>query len=226
MSFYGKSKEYIWEFGGAIIVILIVIVLALFLPLKLFPELIYLEILGTQQLYLSVAAFLVIFVTLLLTMRKFRKSMAKPKLRVAFSKERATGVEIDIRRDKSDDYNLYLLITNDGNAVTRLFQIDFEIPDIFDPKLKASIGGRFLPYETIRSSSNGDASKDTRIISFYNDWDFCVFVNSPVEFLTLSLKSLPQNYEDYEQEYEIRYRVYGDWAETQEGKLKVICKKK
>jgi len=152
--------------------------------------------------------------------------MAKPKLSVAFSKEGTTEVGINIRRDKSDDYNLYLWIINDGNAVTRLFQIDFEIPNIFDPKLKGSIGGRLLPYETIRPTSNGDASKDTRIISFYNDWDFCVFVNSPVEFLTLSLKSLPQNYEDYEEEYEIRYRVYGDWAETQEGKLKVICKKK
>ena len=222
MSFYNDNKELIWGIIGASVIIF----LAIFLPLERSPQPNFLETVGIIQLSISAVAFLVIWITLLLTMRQFRKSMAKPQLRVAFSKEGTTEVSINIRRDKNDDYNLYLWIINDGNAVTRLFQLDFEIPDIFDPKLKGSIGGRFLPYETIRPTSNGDASKDTRIISFYNDWDFCVFVNSPVEFLTLSLKSLPQNYEDYEEEYEIRYRVYGDWAETQEGKLKIICKKK
>ena len=190
-------------------------------------ELNFSETMAFAQLLFTILAFGFVLYTLYVALAQLRKSMAKPKLRVSFDKEGAKVVPvINIRRDKSEDYNLYLWIINDGNAVTRLFQIDFEIPDIFDPKLKGSIGGRFLPYETIRPTSNGDASKDTRIISFYNDWDFCVFVNSPVEFLILSLKSLPQNYEEYEEEYEIRYRVYGDWAETQEGKLKVICKKK
>jgi len=205
---------------------LIIVALAIGLPFLSKPGQDLLPKFALSQLSFSAVAFLVILLALYFTIVQLRKSMAKPKIRVAFNKEGATGVGINIRRDKSDDYNLYLWITNDGNAVTKLFQIDFEIPDIFDPELKGSIGGRFLPYQTIRPSSNGDASEDTRIISFCNDGDFCVFVNSPVEFLTLSLKSLPQNYEDYEEEYEIRYRVYGDWAETQEGKLKVICKKK
>jgi hypothetical protein len=218
MSFYERHKPVI--LGAVLAIVLVSLSLGLAylatygLPLS--------DRFSAMLLSLSTVAFVGVFIALMVAIAQFRKSMAKPKLGVAFSKEGATGVGINIRRDKREDYNLHLWISNNGNAVTKLFQIDFEIPDIFDPELKGEIGGHFLPYQVIRPSTSGD----TKIISFCNDWDFCVFVNSPVEFLILSLKSLPQNYKEYEKEYEIRYRVFGDWAETQEGKLKVICKKR
>jgi len=215
-----QTKLCIYAIMLAILIIIITAIVTYVLKLG------YSQMIATAGLLFVVAAFALVLLNLNATYVQLRKSMAKPQLKVALSEDGKTEAIIDIPKDEERKTSLSLWIINTGNAVTRLFQIDFEIPDIFDPELKGSIGGRFLPYETIRPSSNGNASEDTRIISFCNDWDFCVFVNSPVEFLTLSLKSLPQNYEDYEEEYEIRYRVYGDWAETQEGKLKVICKKK
>ena len=215
-----QTKLCIYAIMLAILIIIITAIVTYVLKLG------YSQMIATAGLLFVVAAFALVLLNLNATYVQLRKSMAKPQLKVALSEDGKTEAIIDIPKDEERKTSLSLWIINTGNAVTRLFQIDFEIPDIFDPELKGSIGGRFLPYETIRPTSNGDASKDTRIISFYNDWDFCVFVHSPVEFLTLSLKLLPQNYEDYEEKYEIRYRVYGDWAETQKGKLKVICKKK
>ena len=180
------------------------------------------DTIAVAQLIFTILAFMAVMYSLYAVFAQLRKSMAKPKLKLAFNKECPEAFPvINICRDKREDYDLHLWILNNGNAVTKLFQIDFEIPDIFDPELKGEIGGSLLPYQVIIPSASGD----TKIISFCNDGDFCVFVNNPVHFLTLLLKTLPQSYEEYGEKYEIRYRIYGDWAETQEGKLEVKVKK-
>ena len=222
MNFYRRHEPVIL---GAVLSLALVS-FTLLLALLATRGLVLSDRVSIMRLFLNAVAFPGAVIALMVAIAQFRKSMAKPRLKIAFSEDEKTEAAIYISKDKDDKSSLNLWIINTGNAVTKLFQIDFEIPNIFDPGPNRLIGGRFLQNQIISPSSNGDASEETRILSFCNDVDFCVFVNCPVKFLTLSLQSILQRYEDYEEEYEIRYRVYGDWAETQEGKLKVICTKK
>lgn len=212
-SFYKDNKDII----GAAVVAFLVIFLGLVLPPIFSPELSLLENLGVMQLSFTVLAFFVVFITFILMIRQFRKSMAKPKLKVAFTEDGKTETTIIITQDRKKMHHLNLYIINSGNAITKLFQVEFEIPIILNPSFSRAVVNNIPPYIPPRPSSN----RGKRIFPLCNDGNYCVFINSPCEFHSLTLHSEPSNYEEYKNEYEIRYTVFGDWAETQEGKLKV-----
>ncbi len=216
-SFYKDNKEIIWGAVGAFLVIF----LGLVLPPIFSPELSLLENLGVMQVSFTALAFFAVFIALILTMRQFRKSMAKPKLEVAFNENGDTKTTINVHKDKRESHNLNLWIINRGNAVTKLFQIEFEIPIILKPHFGRAVINTLPPFIPPRPSSNTDKI----IFPLCNDGNYCVFINSPCEFHRLTLTSEPNQYKEYKNEYEICYRVFGDWAETQDGKLKVIVKK-
>ena len=217
MSFFEKNKWYI----SGLVVLIIVILLILLLPPFLF-EFNYLETLGTQQLYFSIVAFAVIWITLLLTIRQFRKSMAKPQLKVAFSADGKAGTEIIITKSKDLTQSPGLWVINTGNAITKLFQVDFDLPAIFSP--------RFTPLTEVghgipQVASRNSPTKGNVIISFCSYEKIYCFVGNPAQIHSLHLETYPQNYEKYPEQFKIKYRIFGDWAEKQEGELTVSCKK-
>ena len=210
MNFFRKNKWYISGF----VVVLIIILLALLLPAFLF-EFDYLETLGTQQLYVSIAAFSVIWITLLLTISQFSKSNAKPLIKVAFNKNGEQSFNLTYRDNKATTDLPPLWIINEGNAISQHFQIDIIIPEsIINPE----IIGKRLTYTTI-TRDNGNC-----IFSYTNDEDYTLFVHKPKQPQDMNLSiaidnhkcmNLPKN------NFKLKYYIYGDWAETQKGELTV-----
>jgi hypothetical protein len=176
------------------------------------------------ELWVSALAFLVVWLTLILITFQFRKAMAKPELKLFFGKDNnefgensKTSIEVNINKDRYYEVQLYLWIKNTGNAVAKTFQIDIEVPSIFDP----------INFNTKQGNLPSRLSPDgkSRIYSYYNK-ETTYFVNKPEYVDSIILASHPKQYEKYEAEYEILYRVFGDWAKSQEDKLKVICNKR
>jgi len=200
---------------------IIIVALAIGLPFISKPSDSLIPNFALSQLAFSAVAFLIVFLTLYFTIVQLRKSMAKPKLKVTFTKDGKTETEIIITQDRKNIHHLKLYLINSGNAITKLFQVEFEIPIILKPSFNRAIGNIIPPYIPHKPSSNSEK----RIFPLCNDGNYPVFINSPCEFHSLTLHSEPTNYEEYKNEYEILYTVYGDWVETQEGKLKVIIKK-
>ncbi len=220
MNFYRKDKWYISGFGVAIIVILSILLLPFILRLlPFFSELSYSEILGTQQLYFSAVAFSVIWITLLLTMRLFRKSMAKPHIKVAFNEKREQSFTLTYKDNKATSNLPPLWLINEGNAISQHFQIVVIIPESII--ISESIGKR-LTYTTI-TRDNGNC-----IFSYTNDEDYTLFVHKPKQPQDMDLSiaiDCNECIKVYKDSFTIKYRIYGDWAETQEGTLKVYIKK-
>ena len=208
MSFLEKNKWYISGF----VVLIIVILLILLLPPFLF-EFNYLETLGTQQLYFSIVAFSVIWITLLLTIRQFRKSMAKPHIKVAFNEKGEQSFTLTYKDNRVTNSLPSLWLINEGNTISRYFQIDFIVPENI---------GKQSDYVAI-------ARDDGKyIISYTNDGKYTLFVNKPhLDPNMLFSPAIDTNkcIKISEDVRKIKYRIFGDWAETQEGELKIQVKK-
>jgi len=216
MSYFEKNKWYISGF----VVLIIVILLILLLPPFLF-KFNYSETLGTQQLYFSIVAFSVIWITLLLTIRQFRKSMAKPHIKVAFNEKGDQSFTLTYKDNRVTNSLPRLWLINEGNAIAQHFQIDVIIPkSITEPESKIK-----TLTETISTRDNGNC-----IFSYTNtnDKDDILFVHKPKQpknldfFIAIDTNKCIEASEDV---CKIKYRIYGDWAETQEGELKIKVKK-
>ena len=215
MNFYRKDKDLLWGIIGSTILI----VLAIVLPITSLFELDLLETVGMIQLRLSAVAFLVIFVTLILTIRQFRQSMAKPKIKVAFNENGEQSFNLTYKDNKATTDLPPLWIINEGNAISQHFQIDVIIPEsIINPE----IIGKRLTYTTI-TRDNGNC-----IFSYTNDEGYTLFVNKPKQPQDMNLSiaiDMNKCIKVSEDVHKIKYRIYGDWAETQEGELKIKVKK-
>lgn len=196
--------------GGGILCIVLAIVLPFFFPpgTELLPQF------TVAQVAISAIGFIAVLSTLCITIVQLRKSMAKPRITVAFDdkgRQEATLVDKDgnLRMDRLPS----LWLINEGNAVARYFQVDFIIP--------ASIGKQ-SPYTHV-SRYNGDY-----IISYTNDGKYTLFVNKPYldpNIVYSAAIDTSKCVETSEGSFEIEYRIYGDWTETQEGKLKINTNK-
>ncbi len=181
-----------------------------------------------SQLTFSAVAFFIVFLALYFTIVQLRKSMAKPKLEVIFTENNKSEISIDITRDTPQgvevQHELKLSVINKGNAITKLFQIDFTVPILFHPRTDAnSVLILGIPRPPLNPPLN--MSEGNTVISFCSYEKVYCFVNKPARIHTLLLGTFAENYDRYPNEFRITYRVFGDWAETQEGVLKVICKK-
>lgn len=210
MSFWNKPYVAV---GG----VLLIIVLAIWLPYILWPRSQLLDKFALSQLAFSAVAFFAIFLTLYINLVLFPKYLARPKIRVFFSENRAT--ETSVRISKFQDLpniSLELWVTNDGNAVAKVFQLELDVPDSFNPNFDPVYSGiKITPPKFSRG-------QNIRTISFCNIENYC-FVGLPVHLISLVLERHPKSY-SYD-EFKVPYRIFGDWAETQEGELKIICKK-
>lgn len=165
------------------------------------------------QFAISSVAFIIILVALCFTIVQLRKSMARPLIEVAFSERGEQQTTLIYEGGKSTAGLPPLWLINKGNAVARYFQIDFIIPE--------NIGKQSKYISIVRDDGK-------YIISYTNDGKYTLFVNKPyldpniVFSAAIDTNKCMKVNED---SFEIKYRIYGDWAETQEGKLKVNINK-
>ena len=167
---------------------------------------------ASAQLGVSAIGFVIILLTLCLVMVQVRKSMAKPRIRAAFNRggdQQATLIY--------KDGNLItglpsIWLINEGNVVARYFQIDFIIP--------GNIGKQSRYTHIARDDSE-------YILPYVNDGKYTLFVNQNLDsgFRLDAAIDTKKCAEADEDNFGIKYRIYGDWAETEEGKLKVNINK-
>jgi len=217
-------KKWLYENTPYIGLVLLLIVMLLSVILTRELSVTLGERLSILQLVLSFFAFLAIIITLIITIRTFRKSMAKPKLEVIFSESGKPEISIDIPKEIEATHELKLSVINKGDAITKLFQIDFIVPAILRPRFDAW-SATYLGIPSPPLNPPLDMKEDERIISFCSYEKVYCFVNKPARINTLLLGTLAEKYDDYPNEFTITYRIFGDWAETQSGKLKIRVRK-
>jgi len=196
---------------GALIIIALTIGLSLYSNPneKLLPSF------SLAQLTLSAVAFFAIFITLYFTIVQFRKAMAKPKLEVTFTTTSNSECAINILPKKEDKKHLRLSVINKGNAITDLFQIDFDIPEIFNPTINSNT------VNSVHHHKNGV----NRMVSFLNKHEYVCFVTPPTPIPSLVLETHDIDYDKYPNHLVIPYKVFGYWSKPCEGKLKIIFNK-
>jgi len=214
MSFF-KKNEYIIVIIGAIIAV----ALAIGLPFVTQPSEQLMPKLTLSQLALSAGALFFLSISLYLTIVQVRKSMAKPIIKVAFNESGEQQATLIYKDDEPSGLPSLWLI-NEGNAIARYFQIDFVIPEnIGKPSVSQYLYTKYVSFVK---------DKGEYILSYTNEGRYTLFVNRPysdpnmVFWAAIDTKKCIKVYED---SFEIKYRIYGDWAETQEGELRVVCKK-
>ncbi|MBA7695313.1 hypothetical protein ES703_103937 [subsurface metagenome] len=190
-----------------------VAILAAWSPFLLWPSNLPSINWGRAQVVLSAIAFPAIFSALYLTMVQLRKAMAKPSIKVAFNKEGEQKATLTYKDGNLEAGLPILWIINEGNAVARFFQIDF-----------------FIPENIVRSGVYVPLRKHdgNYILSYTNEGRYTLWVNRPYQDTNMIFSSafgINKLLDEFKDGFEIEYKIYGDWAETQEGKLKVIIKK-
>ncbi len=195
------KRERIFVIIGAIVII----GLAIGLPFCTKPDRTLLPNFALSQLAFSAVAFFIVFLALYFTIIQLRKSMAKPLIKVAFNKNGEQQANLIYKDGKLITGLPPLWLINEGNAVARYFQIDFIIPEYL---------GKQSQYVVIVRDDG------KYIYSYTNDGKYTLFVNKPYQNIGINVAIDNKNCLDKDS-FEIKYRIYGDWAETQEGKLKV-----
>lgn len=178
----------------------------------------YTEMIGTAGLLFAAAAFVISLFTLLATYYQLRKSMAKPKLEVFFTETNNNEKSINVRPIREEKHHLQISVVNKGNAITDMFQISFYIPKIYNPTINYyNVANEDAYY----SRHDGDID----VVSFVNKHNYFCFVDMPTPIPSLVLNTYEKEYSNITNELVIPYKIYGDWKETQEGKLKLIINK-
>jgi hypothetical protein len=180
----------------------------------------YSQMIATAGLLFAVAAFSAVILNLNATYKQLRKAMAKPEIKLAFNKNGEQQIIVNY-----DDKNIgglpRLWLINEGNKITRFFQIDIKIPE--------NIGNydvnKYPHYTEYISFNKFD---DHFILSYKNEGKYTLFVNKPhiisLWFLDKAI-DLKKCIEIYIDQFILEYTVYGDWDESLGGKLKIILKK-
>jgi len=201
--FIKNNGVYIWISVAAVVLITLAVILPLYLA--------DLNKVGLMQLTMSGVAFLILFITFLITIYQFRKFNAKPKIKVAFNEEGEQSFTLTYKDNKPAPSLPLMSLINDGNAIARCFQIDFVIPkSVSKDKLT-----------TKDSYGNG-------IYTYINDEKKPLFVKKPSKPVNLSITYGIDNrkYLKYTKpSFTVKYRIYGDWNEIQEGKLTIRIQK-
>ena len=176
-------------------------------------ELNFSETMAFAQLVFTILAFGFVLYTLYAALAQLRKSMARPQIKVAFNEKGEQQATLIYRDSKLETGLPHPWLINEGNAVARYFQIDFIIPE--------NIGKPSAWVPLIKDNGN-------YILSYTNEGRYTLFVNRPYSdpnMLFSSAIDANKCVEVYRDSFKIKYRIYGDWAETQEGTLKVSIKK-
>lgn len=204
-------KQYWIPLIGAFVAIL-----AAWSPFLLWPSNIPSINWARAQVVLSAIAFPTIFATLYLTMVRLRKSMAKPKIKVAFNEKGEQ--ETNLTYTDNNPHGLPpLWIINEGNEISRFFQIDVIIQkNIVNDRGKNLLSD--IEHITLKEFGND------YIFSYTNEAKYTLFINKPYndqDFILNFALDYKKCIEEFKNDFRLKYKIYGDWAESQEGILRV-----
>jgi hypothetical protein len=169
------------------------------------------------QSVLTVVSAIAIIFTLTYTTFMFRRAIAIPIIKVTFNEARVSEITVNLYRSNSTDFREQkicdLVVTNTGEAVATIFQINLEAPQeasIATPEIER----RLRPYIT----TDRQRQKNIDIISICNN-GMPFFVNSPVKVTSLVWRTEPRCSTQLPFKFEIKYKVFGNWTGRQEGIL-------
>jgi hypothetical protein len=172
------------------------------------------ETMALTQVLFTILAFSAVLYTLHYASVQFRKSMAKPLIKVAFNDKGEQQATLIYKDGKLKSGLPHPWLIDKGNAVARYFQIDFVFPE-------SIIAQSAIPVLPL-FKDNGNY-----ILSYTNEGRYTLFVNTPRSDPNMLFWAAIDTKKCIKVDsFEIEYRVYGDWAETQKGKLKFNINKK
>jgi hypothetical protein len=202
----------------AIVVIFILgfaIWIAFFSPLLSFCQIQYIRF---QSLLAVVSAIAIIF-TLIYATIQFRKLIARPNIKVRFNDSDSNEVSAVLRKGEREFHTQKIcdiFVTNTGDAVAMVFQIDFEVPLSSGIAVPEIYENRFRPYITISKRT----WNNREFLSICNN-GMPFFVNLPIKVAWLEWRTEPAYSTNLPFNLEIKYSVFGNWSGKQEGTLKV-----
>lgn len=216
MKFYERHKPIVFYTVLAIVLVLLSLVLAYWVTHGLLLS----ERLSAMQLSLSAVAFVGVVIALMIAIAQFRKSVAKPLIKVAFDEKGKQEAKLIIINNNPGELPL-LWIINEGNKISRYFQIDFIIPKgIVNPRGKELILD--IPHISLEEFG------DDYIFSYTNEGRNTLFVNKPCNDTDFNLNyalGYRKCNELFRNNFILKYNIYSDWGEPQKGELKVIIEK-
>ena len=199
---------------------IITIILSVLLPIIIRPCENLMPVFSSAQLAISAIGLILVIVALGYTMEQFQKSMAKPKIKVAFNEKGEQ--EANLTYINNNPCGLPpLWIINEGNEMSRFFQIDVIIPKyIVNHRGKTILFD--IPHISLEEFGN------EYILSYKNEGKYTLFINKPyndTDFTLNSALDYKKCIELFKNDFILKYNIYGDWGEPQEGELKLIINK-
>ena len=199
---------------------IITIILSVLLPIIIRPCENLMPVFSSAQLAISAIGLILVIVALGYTMEQFQKSMAKPKIKVAFNEKGEQ--EANLTYINNNPCGLPpLWIINEGNAISRFFQIDIIIlNNIVNDKGKNLLLD--IPHISLEEFDND------YILSYKNEGKHTLFIHKPYNDTNFILDfglDYKKCIESYKKDFILKYNIYGDWGEPQEGELKLIIDK-
>jgi hypothetical protein len=213
-----KDPELILNVTKIAVVIVVFILVGALVCAWLF-NLDYSQFVATIGLFIAASAFYGVIYNMNYNTIQLKKILAKPKLKLAFTEDGQTQKNIEASRVTNQNISLDLWVINDGDSIAKLFQIELEIPSLYNPHYQFYPEERTVECKTIRSTKN-----KTEILSLCNNEKIICFVNCPAIITDVKLILNSQDY-DTLSDFTVHYKIFGDWGEPQTGELKVILKK-
>ncbi len=166
---------------------------------------------NAQLLFSAVATIGIIF-SLLFATAKFRKSLSRPLLKLTFDESGTTRKSIDMGQE---EHTIPIFAYNKGDKIASTYQIQLEIPSIFEKYLIRELEGD-------RLSGKPSGGADTFVVTFYSGDkpEYTCYVDNYTHLGTLRLRRRKE-LAIKSTRLRITYVVFGDWGESQKGSLEI-----
>lgn len=213
----GFWRNFYWPAIIVIILVLGAIIWSCFFS-PLAPEENWLKYASAQLLFNVVVIIGIVF-SLLFATARFRKSLARPSLKLTFDEKGATDIPLNIGQQQQQDLKIPIYAYNKGDKVANTYQIQLEIPNIFE---------RYLIRESEGDRLDGKPSSvlNAFVVSFYSygKAEYTCYVDKYVPIGKIRLKA-GKVFDIKSKTLILNYKIFGDWGEYQKGSLKFICER-
>jgi len=211
----GFWRNYYWPATIVVILVLGAIIWSCFFSL-LAPEEDSLKYANAQLLFSAVATIGIIF-SLLFATAQFRKSLARPNLKLTFGESQKTKTSINLAQQQPSEQLIPIYAYNKGDKVASTYQIQLEMPNIFERYLVRELEGD-------RLGGKPSSNANTFVVSFYSydKPEYICFVDKYVPIGRIRLR-IDKRLDIKSKTLKLNYKIFGDWGEHQKGSLKITC---
>jgi len=168
---------------------------------------------ANAQLAFSAVTIMGIVFTLLYATHQFRRSLAKPDIKLTFDETGATKKFMDLEEQQNKDLLIPIYAYNGGNKVASIYQIELKVPNVFESYLI-----RAQEDDRLDGKSIGDPNTFTVYFNSENKLAYTSFVDKYVAIGKLRLRK-GSGAKLKSANRKITYTIFGDWPESQEGSL-------